>query len=101
MTEARKHYWRSWAKAAGVRALRTWAQAMIAAMPVTAATLGSIDWAMCASTATVAAVLSLLTSVAGLPEVPDPDEPTTVMEAVEAYDEAYEDAYGVGGTDAD
>jgi len=90
VTEPVKDYWRRWLKAAGVRALKTWAQAMIAAMPVTAATLGSVDWAMCASTATVAAVLSLLTSVAGLPEVPEPEvlgvEMTTRMEPVDHVD---------------
>lgn len=60
---------REWWEAAGTRALKTWAQAMIAAMPTTAATLGGVDWALCLSTACVAAVLSLLTSLAGLPEV--------------------------------
>lgn len=61
--------YKKWVKAAGVRALKTFAQAAIAAMPTTAATLGSIDWLIVASTAAVAAVLSLLTSVAGLPEL--------------------------------
>lgn len=88
MTEPQRDYWKQWFKAAGIRAIRTWAQAMIAAMPVTAATLGSIDWVVCASTATVAAILSLLTSVAGLPEVPEPatatdHDVTTVFTAVE------------------
>ena len=57
-----------WFKAAGVRALRTFAQAAVAAIGTTAA-LGDVDWPLVASTAALAAVLSLLTSVAGLPEV--------------------------------
>lgn len=60
---------RAWWKAAGTRAIKTWAQAMVAAMPTTAAALGAVDWGMCLSTACLAAVLSLLTSLAGLPEV--------------------------------
>lgn len=74
MTQEVKHYWIQWFKAATVRAVKTWAQAFIAAMPVTGATLGSIDWIICASTATVALILSLLTSLAGLPEVKMPAE---------------------------
>lgn len=58
-----------WLKAAGVRALRTFAQAAAAAIPTTAVTLGEVQWAVAFSTAAVAAVLSLLMSVAGLPEV--------------------------------
>lgn len=61
--------WKAWIRAAGVRAIKTFCQAAIAALPTTAATLGSIDWVIVASTAAVAAILSLLTSVAGLPEL--------------------------------
>lgn len=62
---------KQWAKAAGVRALKTFAQALIAALPTTAVTLGGVDWAVALSTAAVAAIVSLLTSVAGIPEVAD------------------------------
>lgn len=58
-----------WWKAAGVRAIKTMAQAAIAALPTTAATLGSVDWVIVVSTAALAGVLSLLTSIAGLPEL--------------------------------
>ena len=60
-------------KAAGIRAVRTFAQAFIAMIPTTAVLLTQIDWVMCLSGAALAAVLSLLTSVAGLPEVKDDD----------------------------
>lgn len=57
-----------WAKAAAVRAIKTVAQAAVAAIGSSAA-LGDVNWALVASTAALAGVLSLLTSVAGLPEV--------------------------------
>ena len=56
------------AKAAAVRAIKTVAQAAVAAIGSSAA-LGDVNWALVASTAALSGVLSLLTSVAGLPEV--------------------------------
>lgn len=58
-----------WIKAALIRAIRTFAQAAIAALPTTAFTLGSVDWVIVGSTAAGAAIVSLLMSVASLPEV--------------------------------
>lgn len=56
-------------KAAGIRALRTVAQAAAAAIG-TAAVLEQVNWLAVASAAVLAGILSLLTSVAtGLPEV--------------------------------
>ena len=57
-----------WWKAAGVRALRTFAQAAIATIG-SSTVLGSVDWKMVASASVLAAILSMLTSLAGLPEV--------------------------------
>ena len=59
-----------WLKAAGIRALKTFAQTAVATVG-TAAVLGEVDWLLTASAATLAALLSLLTSVAGLPELRD------------------------------
>lgn len=58
-----------WAKAAGVRALKTAAQSAVAAIPTSAATIGTVDWRIVAGTAALAAVISVLTSIAGIPEV--------------------------------
>lgn len=58
----------AWWAAAGIRALRTVAQAAIAAIGSTAV-FSQIDWTVVGSTALVAGILSLLTSLAGLPEV--------------------------------
>ncbi len=57
-----------WAKAAAVRAIKTVAQAAVAAIGSSAA-LGDVNWTLVASTAALSGVLSLLTSIAGLPEV--------------------------------
>ena len=59
---------KTWLKAAGIRALKTFAQAAIATIS-TAAVLGDVNWIAVASASALAALLSLLTSVAGLPEV--------------------------------
>ena len=63
-----KEYWMTWAKAAGIRATKTIAQAAIAGIG-TAAALGQVDWKYVIRASALAGVLSLLTSVAGLPEV--------------------------------
>ena len=64
---------RSWWAAAGIRAVKTLAQAAIAGIG-TAAVMGEVNWVYVCSAAVLAAVLSLLTSVAGLPEVPKDGE---------------------------
>lgn len=63
-----KTYWKNWFKKAGVRAIKTVAQAAVAIIGTSTA-MGQVDWLMVASTAALAGVVSLLTSVAGLPEL--------------------------------
>lgn len=59
---------KEWAKAAGIRALKTLAQTAVATIGTTAV-LSEVDWVVVASASALAAILSILTSVAGLPEV--------------------------------
>ena len=60
--------WKKWAKAAGVRAVKTVAQTFVATIG-TAAVMGEVNWPMVGSASVLAGVLSLATSVAGLPEL--------------------------------
>ena len=59
--------WKSWAKAAGIRAVKTMAQTAVATIG-TSAVLGEVNWIAVASASALAGVLSVLTSLAGLPE---------------------------------
>lgn len=59
---------RTWARAAGIRAIKTVAQTAVATIG-TSAVLEGVDWRMVVSASVLAGLLSLLTSVAGLPEV--------------------------------
>lgn len=63
-----KTYWKNWVKKAGVRAVKTVAQAAVAIIGTSTA-MGQVDWLLVCSTAALAGVVSLLTSVAGLPEL--------------------------------
>lgn len=60
--------WKKWWKAAGIRAVKTFAQTMVGSIAVGAA-ISEVQWCYVVSVSSVAALLSLLTSVAGLPEV--------------------------------
>lgn len=67
-----KTKWKSWLKAAGIRAVKTVAQTAVATIGASAV-LSEVDWLVVASASALAGVLSLLTSIAGLPELPDTD----------------------------
>lgn len=64
-----KEYWINWAKAAGIRAMKTVVQAAIAGIG-SAAAMGQVDWKYVASASILAGILSLLTSAKGIPECP-------------------------------
>lgn len=59
---------KTWWKAAGIRAVKTMAQAAIATIGASTM-ITETNWVMVGSATTMAGILSLLTSVAGLPEV--------------------------------
>lgn len=60
--------WKTWIKAAGIRAIKTVAQTAVATIG-TSAVLGEVNWVAVGSASVLAGVLSLLTSIGGLPEV--------------------------------
>ena len=60
--------WKKWAKAAGVRAIKTVSQTAVGVIGASAV-MGDVNWITVASASALAGVLSVLTSVAGLPEV--------------------------------
>ena len=63
-----KNNTKSWLRAAGIRAIKTFAQTMIATIGTTAV-IEAVDWKLVISASLLAAFLSILTSIAGLPEV--------------------------------
>jgi uncharacterized membrane protein len=65
---------KEWAKAAAIRAIKTFAQTFLSMIPMGAAFLGSVNWGMAISAAVLSAILSIATSVAGLPEVKSTDD---------------------------
>ncbi len=64
---------KTWLRAAGIRAIKTFAQTATAALGV-GATVGAADIGTALVTSVIAAVLSLLTSCAGLPEIGSKEE---------------------------
>jgi len=77
---------RDWIRCAGIRAIKTFAQALIATIPV-GVMVTEVDWKMCLGVAVLAAILSLLTSLAGLPECDKTDHEWTTLERVGQLDE--------------
>ncbi len=65
-----KYDFKTWLKAAAIRALKTVAQTAIATIGSTAV-FSEVNWAVVGSAALLAGILSILTSIAGLPEVPE------------------------------
>lgn len=67
--------WKEWAKAALIRAIRTFAEAMIAYIGTGAAVLGDVNWLAALSAGAFGFVTAWLLALTGLPEVKPPDDP--------------------------
>ena len=59
----------NWVKAAGIRAIRTFAEAMLAYIGTGALVLGDINWLAALSAGAFGAVSAILLALAGLPEL--------------------------------
>ena len=64
-----KEYTLKWLRAAGIRALKTAAQAVLVLTGTDAVNILTLDWVQIAGVAAGMAFTSLLMSVAGLPEL--------------------------------
>ena len=59
---------KKWIKCAGIRAIKTVAQTMVAMIPV-GISINEVSWLTVIGTSLLAGILSLLTSIAGMPEL--------------------------------
>lgn len=61
--------WKKWARAALIRAIRTFAEAMLAYIGTGALVLGDVNWLAALSAGAFGAISAILLALAGLPEV--------------------------------
>lgn len=67
--------WKAWAKAALIRAIRTFAEAMLAYIGTGAIVLGDVNWIAALSAGGFGFVTAILLALTGLPEVEkEPEE---------------------------
>lgn len=66
--EIMKEKFLKWLKAAGIRAVKTVAETMVATIG-TSAVISQVDWKLVISASVLSGLLSLLISLKGLPEV--------------------------------
>ena len=66
--------WKEWAKAAVVRAIRTFAESALAYIGTGAVVLGDVNWIAALSAGGFGFVCAMLLALAGLPEVKQPPD---------------------------
>ena len=66
--------WKEWLKAALIRAIRTFAEAMLAYIGTGALVLGDVNWLAALSAGAFGFVTAILLALTGLPEVQKPPE---------------------------
>lgn len=69
----KKWNWKQWAKAAGIRAVKTFAQSCVSLIPASVM-ISAVDWRVVLGTAALSGVVSMLTSLAGIPEVDENED---------------------------
>ena len=66
--------WKAWFKAALIRAVRTFAESMIAYIGTGALILNDVNWIAALSAGGLGFIMAILLALAGLPEVDKPPE---------------------------
>jgi len=66
--------WKTWLKAALIRAIRTFAESALAYIGTGATVLGDVNWLAALSAGAFGAVCAILLALAGLPEAKPPEE---------------------------
>ena len=61
--------WGKWFKAAGIRAIRTFAESALAYIGTGAVVLGDVNWLAALSAGAFGAICAVLLALAGLPEL--------------------------------
>lgn len=68
-----KKFFMTWLKAAIIRAIRTFAESMLAYIGTGAIVLGDVNWLAALSAGGMGFVIAILIALAGLPEVKEED----------------------------
>ncbi len=76
-----KRDWEKWLLAALVRAVRTFAESMLAYIGTGAVVLGDVNWIAALSAGAFGFVVAILFALAGLPEVEEEEEVKQVEDA--------------------
>lgn len=76
-----KRDWEKWLLAALVRAVRTFAESMLAYIGTGAVVLGDVNWIAALSAGTFGFIVAILFALAGLPEVKEEEEVKQVEDA--------------------
>ena len=66
--------WKNWFKAAGIRAIRTFAESALAYIGTGAVVLGDVNWLAALSAGAFGAICAILLALAGLPELKEDDK---------------------------
>lgn len=79
-----KRDWKKWLLAAFIRAVRTFAESMLAYIGTGAVVLGDVNWIAALSAGAFGFVVAILFALAGLPEVKEEEETRQVEPVADA-----------------